>query len=122
MRHSLPCRDILVNGLPINWNTETKFLGVWIKRGKLFTCDWQESMSKFYKASNSILGNLGFNPPLEVCLNLIRSQCIPVLTYGMCAVTLSNTDINKLSFAFNSIFHKLIKSNSKKTIEYCQYF
>jgi len=121
-RRSQPCKNILINEQPIDWVKETKFPEIWIKAGKLFICDWQDAKSKFYNSSNSIFSSLGSNPPIEVCLALIRSQCLPVLTYGMCAVTLSNTDINKLSFAYNSIFYKLFKSNSKDTIEYCQYF
>lgn len=121
-RHSHPCRDILISGKPILWKMETKFLGVTLRKGKSFICDWQDSKSRFYKASNAIFSNLGSNPPIEVTLGLVRAQCIPILTYGMCATTVSSTDINKLSFAYNSIFYKLFKSSSKHVIECCQYF
>ena len=88
----------------------------------MFSCDWQEAKSKFYRASNAILCKLGSNPPIDVCLKLIQFQCLPVLTYGMSAVSIAANDINKLTFAYNSVFCKLFKTNCKETIEYCQYF
>ena len=121
-RHACPSKDILINGQPICWQSQTKFLGMYIKSGKMFECDWKNSKSNFYKAANSILSKLGSNPPLEVCLNLIRAQCLPVLNYGMCATSVSATDFNKLLFAYNSIFFKLFKCSSKEAIEYCQYY
>lgn len=121
-RHSKSCSEILVQDQPIAWKKETKFLGVMFKNTKTFTCDWKDSKSKFYKASNAILSKLGSNPPIEVCLNLIRLQCLPILTYGMCANSMTAADINKLAFAYNSIFFKLFRCNSRQTIEYCQYF
>ena len=42
--------------------------------------------------------------------------------YGMSAISMSKTDINKLTFVYNSIFCKLFKTNALETIQYCQYY
>ena len=121
-RHNNPCRNIIVGDQSISWVKETKFLGVFIKSGNYFSCNWHEAKSNFYKASNAILSKLGSNPSTDVCLKLIHSQCVPILTYGLCAVSILPSDANKLSFAYNSIFCKLFKCNHVQTINYCQYF
>jgi len=59
---------------------------------------------------------------MNVCLKLIQSQCFPMLTYGICANSLTAIDVNKLSFAYNSVFCKLFNTHCVQTIQYCQYF
>ena len=121
-RFSLPCKEISINSQNILWEKESKFLGVTIVSGKIFSCNWHDSKSKFYKASNSILSKLGPSPSIDISLALVKSQCVPAFMYGMSAVSISKCDINKLTFVYNSIFCKLFKSNELLTVRYCQYF
>jgi len=112
----------MVNNSHLVWAKETKFLGVTILSSKSFLCDFHEARSNFYKALNTILGNLGSNPPIEVALKLIQSKCFPILMYGLSAVTINSKELNKLTFAYNSVFYKLFKVKSSDNIKFCQYF
>ena len=98
-RFKSECCDLLINNSPLVWAKETRFLGVTILSGKSFLCDFHEARSNFYKALNTILGNLGSNPPIEVALKLIQSKCFPILMYGLSAVTINSKELKKLTFA-----------------------
>ena len=65
---------------------------------------------------------MGSKPPINVALSLIRSCAYSVLTYGIEAIHLSPSDVRNFSFAYNSAFCKLFKSNDHNVIAQCQFF
>ena len=119
--HSV-CKQISANDQLLDWVNEAKYLGVVIKCGVSFTCNWQHARGNFYKSINGILGTLGSNPSVDVVLALTRAKCFPILTYGIAAMPLNAPDIRKFSYAYNSIFCKLFKTNDVEIIEQCQYY
>jgi len=52
LRVKAECTNITVNEHPLNWVSKTKILGVAIMSDNHFRCDWHDSRSNFYKASN----------------------------------------------------------------------
>lgn len=121
-RFKMPCSNLTVYSHPLCWKKSTVFLGVTIVCGKHFACEWQDARSKFYKASNTFLSKLGSCPQIDVALKLFQSKCVPVLMYGLAAVSLTKTEVNKFTFAYNSVFSKLFKTNCNNTIKLCQYY
>ena len=77
--------------------------------------------SNFSLLSN-LFSSLGSGPSIQVALSLFRSVCLPLLTYGLSSLPLSQSELHSFSFAYNNIFHKLFKTNNKQTTEQCQYF
>ena len=116
------CCSVFVNNVPLEWATSTKFLGVSILSANCFSCDWHDARSNFYKSLNTILGNLGVSPAVDVALNLIVSKCVPLLMYGLSAISISSSELNKLTFAYNRIFCKLFHVKGTETIKLCQFF
>ncbi len=121
-RFKSQCKCISINDQAIEWVSEAKYLGVTLKSGLNFSCDWHASKRQFFKAVNSILGALGPNPTIQVALSLFRSNCVPILTYGLAAAPLSKAELQSLTFAYNNIFYKLFKTSNSDTIEQCQFF
>ena len=121
-RFKAPCANIIVNNQPLPWVTKIKFLGITIISNNLFTCDWHESRSNFYRASNKIFSNLGANPPIDVTIKLIKTKCLPILMYGMSAVAISAKELSKLTFAYNSILWKLFGIKSKDEFRFVQHY
>jgi len=95
----------------LEWVSEINYLGILIRNSKAFTCSNLEAKSNFYRSVNSILHNLGSNPQIDVALNLTNKICLPMLLYGLGAITISGTELKKFSFAYNSISCKLFKVN-----------
>jgi len=50
------------------------------------------------------------------------SQCLPKLSYGNAAATLTSSDVTKLSFVFDSIYYKLFNVKEKAVIAQCQFY
>ena len=65
---------------------------------------------------------MGHNPPIDTILTLAKSKCFSVLSYGIASMPLSPIDVRYFTFAFNSLFCKLFKTNSVDIIEQCQYY
>jgi len=77
---------------------------------------------KFFSSLNNILYTVGSYPNISVTLALFKQICIPILTYGISAFSLSKTEISKFSYAYNNIFHKLFKTNDSNIIAWCQFY
>ena len=120
-RWQSPCSPMVVNGQNLSWVDEIKYLGVYIKSGKSFACNWQAARSSFYRSINSILGVLGSRPAIQVALALTRASCVPILTYGLSALSLSSSEISHFAYVYNFIFVKLFHVKEKNTIEQCQF-
>ena len=75
---------IYLNGGKVECVDSITYLGTTIVNKKGFTFSSSNDLTKFYRASNSILRATN-KPSEEVMLHLVYSCCVPVLTYG-CAV------------------------------------
>ena len=74
-----------LDGTPIQWVPEWKYLGVTLRSGPRFSCSVTERVKSFYRSLNSILRIDGRSEDM-VLLQMIETHCIPILTYAI-AVT-----------------------------------
>ena len=96
-----------LNGAPIEFVSEWRYLGVILKNGKRFGCSVTERVKSFYRSLNSILRVEGRSEDM-VLLRLIESHCVPILTYAIEMTVVSNRDERRsLRVAYNSIYRKL---------------
>ena len=65
---------------------------------------------------------LGPNPPMDVTLKLVKTKCLPILMYGMCAAKVSSKELIRVSYAYNTILWKLFQIKTKEEINFVQYF
>ena len=98
---------ITLNGNEVEWASEWKYLGVTLKSGKKFGCSVTDRVKKFYRCANSIFRIEGHSNDI-VMLRLIESHCVPLLTYAIEIVHVSNRDEKRqLRVAYNSVFRKI---------------
>ena len=87
-RCSVECDNIvLTTGQSLQWVDQLRYLGVFIVRSVKFKCSQDHAISNFYRSSNSIFGKVGKAASEEVVLHLIKTKCLPVLLYGLEAVS-----------------------------------
>jgi len=55
-RFNISCNEINLNGVPLQWSSKTRFLGITSCSAKSFTCNWEEAKNKFYTNANTIFG------------------------------------------------------------------
>jgi len=68
--------------------------------GEITRCDFHSSKIKFVAATNGILGKIGSNSRLNVIivtLSILVSTCVPILIFGLHALTINNMDLAHLS-------------------------
>ena len=96
-----------LNGIPIEWANEWKYLGVVIKSGRCFGCAVADRVQSFYRSLNSILRIGGVSNDM-VLLRLIETHCVPILSYAIEVTVVANRDERRsLRVAYNSVFRKL---------------
>ena len=100
---------IMLNGKPVQWVDEWTYLGLTLKSGKTFECSVKERIKKFYRCANAIFRIDGHSNDM-VMLRLMETHCIPILTYGIEVVHVSNRDEHRqLRVAYNSVFRKIFR-------------
>jgi hypothetical protein len=115
------CANIVTcTGQQLPWVNEMRYLGVNIVKSRRFKCILHEHKKSFFRSVNAIFGKVGSVAAEEVIVQLIFSKCIPVLLYGLEAITLTKTDMSSLDFTFNRFMMKLFKTTDMHVIRYCQ--
>jgi hypothetical protein len=116
------CCKIQAMESSINWVTETKYLGLYIRSGQKFTCDFDKQKAKFYRSANCILAKLGNVNNTPVTLNLVHSIALPSLTYALEALALTKSQIISLEHPWTSMFMKIFKTFDQSIVKQCQYY
>ena len=97
----------ILNGKPLEWVDHWTYLGMKLHSNKVFDCCVDEKLKKFYKCLNAILRIEGRSDETTM-LRLLESHCVPILTYGIEILHVSNVAARRsLRVAYNSIFRKL---------------
>ena len=113
---------VTLNGAAIHWCSHCKYLGVVLKRGKSFGCSVEERVKKFYRCLNSILRIDGRSTDV-VMLRLLETHCVPLLTYAIEIIHVSNQDERRqLRVAYNSIFRKIFGYRRSESVTALQHF
>ena len=99
--------EVQLDGKTIKWTNECLYLGVLLSTSKVFNCAITERVKKFYRCANSILRIDGQSSD-TVMLRLLETHCIPILTYAIEVIHVTNRDERRqLRVAYNSIFRRI---------------
>jgi Reverse transcriptase (RNA-dependent DNA polymerase) len=116
------CGNIQAMGSKIKWVTEAKYLGIYIRSGQKFVCNFDKQKAKFYRSANSIFAKLGNLQNTPVTLHLVQSIALPTLTYALEALALTKTQIVSLEHPWSRMFMKLFKTFNQAIVQQCQYY
>jgi hypothetical protein len=101
--------------------SEFKYLGILFSRSTILEFDITPVKRKFYAACNSILQKAG-NSAVPIKMHLIKSYCLPLLTYCLGALELSVKAIHDLSVCWNDAFRKIFKYQRWESVKQLQYY
>jgi hypothetical protein len=118
-RYNVVCSELLANGVQIPWTKEAKYLGIYIQSGRKFSCGFEKTKCKFYRAANSIFGKLEKLDNIPVTLNLMQTIALPSLTYGIEAINLTKT---QTEHPWTRIFMRLLSTFDQSIVQQCQFF
>ena len=116
-----PTHSTHINNVPIPWVNQWTYLGVNVKSGPKFDCCVKEKLSSFYRSLNSII-RIDGNADEMVRLRLLEAHCLPILTYGIEIIHLSNRDDRRqLHVAYNSIFRNIFRYSYNESVTTLQH-
>ena len=116
-----PSFCLKLNGSPIDWVKQWKYLGVTLIQGPRFGCCIDDAVRKFYRAANSILRVDGQSNDL-VMLSLLETHCVPVLSYDIEVIHVADKKkLAKMRVAYNSIFRKLFCYSWRESVTNLQH-
>ena len=84
-----------------------KYLGIFLKANKIFSQDTHVLRSKFFRSLNGIYSKCSSKMSEIVLIELVRSYCLPFLTY--CSESFSNDKetVAELSSCWRKAFRKI---------------
>ena len=97
-------RNIIAEGIEIEWKSELKYLGVSLVAGKSLKCNLQVIKQKYFRALNGIFAKIGTRSDPMLTLSLFKSFCLPLLSYSLEAFKLNKSSYNTLESAHVAAF------------------
>ena len=117
-----PVAQIRIDGSSITWGDSLHYLGITFNSGRSLCCDLHNKKTKFVDSINGIFCKIGTRASPNVLLFLIFSKCVPILFYGLEGLSLTKSQLDSLSYAYNSSFVKVYSTFSKESITQCQFY
>jgi len=95
-----------MNGVPLPWVSKVKYLGV------SFLCntgktDMSDTIRKFYSQFNNIMSVLGKGSQEMNAVHLMKTYCLPTLTYGTENSAFCDNARHKIEVIWNNCFHHI---------------
>ena len=110
--------NLLINGQKLKYSSEIKYLGVVICSGKFVSRSIADMKVKFYRTFYSIFCKLRSCPNVAVLINLVKSKCIPILTYALEGYPLKEGQYKALDKVIYKSIAKIVGTYNVDDINY----
>ena len=120
-RSKVFCSTVSINGISIPWSNSMKYLGIVFISGKSLSFDFKTSRSNFFRCFNLIFSKIS-RASETVIVSLLKSNCIPILMYGVEALDLKSSMLYSLDNPLRLVFGKIFKSYDKNILNSCLFY
>jgi hypothetical protein len=110
-----------LGSMELNWVNSVKYLGIMLSAGNVLSVDIGYMKRRFYASCNSVLNSCKYVSE-DVKLHLVKSFCLPMLTYCIGALNLSKQNIRELGVCWNDAFRKIFHYNRWESVKDLQFF
>ena len=100
------CDPLVLNGIPLEFVSEYKYLGVTLCNGDSLTYSALQDLRSFHRAVNSILCGRA-KPNNEVLLKLVYTNCVPILSYACSVKEYSYESMHDCHVALNNAIRRI---------------
>ena len=107
---SVDFKPLYLNQVPIKSVSECKYLGVHVLAGKDFSTSSRKPLASFFCSANTIL-NVLKKPSEQVLLNLMYTNCVPILTYACEVKSYTSREMTRFDVALNDCIRKIFTFN-----------
>ena len=104
------------------WVKSIKYLGILLPAGNALSVDIGYMKRRFYVSCHSVLNKCKYVND-DVKLHLVKTFCLPMLTYCVAALDLCKQNIRDLAVCWNDAFRKIFPHNrweSVKDVLFCE--
>jgi hypothetical protein len=116
-RFDSKCYPIVTqSGYSLLWVNELGYLGIFVTSSRTLKCSLDYAKRAYCRSFNAIFGKIGRSVSEEVVLQLVATNCLPILMYGSEACCLTQSNIRSLDFAVNRFLMKLFKTANISTL------
>jgi len=95
-----------------------KYLGITIKAGRKFNCDYDPVKSSFYRSFNTIYSKSKMNDSELVSVFLVQSVCIPIISYALEASGPNRGAILSLNNAIDNSIRKIFSISEASNVAF----
>jgi hypothetical protein len=120
-RHSVVSSNLCVDNAQISWSDNIKYLGIVFVSGNKLGVDLKSSRTNFFRSFNSIYSKISKANEV-VIVSLINSHCLPTILYGLEAIDLNTSALNKLDNPLFLAFAKIFHSFDKNVVYNCMFY
>jgi len=107
------CAEFVLSSAILKFIDSVKYLGVYLKAGKKFSCTYGHLKLRYYSSFNALYSRSKSSNSELVSIELVKSFCLPVLLYGI-----EVTDVfNMLNNLINRTVHKIVNISDNCVIE-----
>ena len=106
---------ILLNGKKIDYVDNVTYLGTTVYNNKGFANTASNDLSKFYRASNSIL-RAAKKPSEEILLHLLYTCCVPILSYAGAVKDYPSRQMQDCNTAMNNALRLIFGYNRWESV------
>ena len=112
------CASLVLAGADIEYVHQTKYLGVLLKASRQFKpkCSFDPAKIKFYRSFNAMCYRAKNASSELVCVQLLKSICMPVLLYAVDVLALTKTDVARLDHALDRAVFRIFGCSSSADI------
>jgi len=111
---------LLSGNLVREWLT-VKYLGVTFDSGLKLKVSLAAKRMKFFRAFSYIYACVGSTASPMLLCHLLHTYCLPILLYGLEAVTIFNANRQTLYVTWKTALYKIFKLNDEVNLLYVQY-
>ncbi len=116
------CCALMTSETAIKWVNETRYLGLYLMSGPKFSCNFEKTKIKYYRAANAILARLGKQENPTVTVHLLQTMAFPIISYALEALRLNKTKLVKLEHPWSRAFMKIFNTFDNTIVVQCQLF
>ena len=120
-RSRYACPLVMINNVLIQWSDSVKFFGILFTSGTKLSVDFKSSRCKFFSSFNSIFSKIP-KARESVIVALTKSKCTPSLLYGMEALKLNKSGLQRLDNPLYLALGKIFKTFDRNVLNNCMFF
>jgi Reverse transcriptase (RNA-dependent DNA polymerase) len=117
-RWQCTCSPLILSNAELTYVEDARYLGIVITAARSFKCSFDHVKLKFYRCFNAIYNKAMHADSELVCVQLLKSFCLPIILYATEAVLPGKTILRILDSLLSRAVYRIFGCSSAEDIKY----